>query len=522
MRDDTRAVLEAIRQIARAAIAPDTRASEAKRVASEKTIRSVERIASADPAIAARAGDWDTDPFLLNTPAAIVHLESGELIPHDPGRMLTQITQASPGAASTRWGAFLDEVTGGDAELAAYLARLGGYCLSGSTEEQVFVFLHGSGANGKSVFLQAISQVLGTYAATAPLGTFMASRNDAHPTDLAGLVGKRLVTVTETEAGRAWAESRIKAITGGDPIRARFMNKDFFEFTPTFKLAVAGNHRPRLAGVGEAMRRRMHLVPFTVTIPPERRDKRLLERLLEERDGILGWLIDGYADWRETGLAPPASVLQSAEEYFAGRGSRRTVDRRALRRRRRPAERPARACSSTGAAGRRASALEPGLAEDARRQLCASAASRAASSAASAAGSASRCAARPLRTRSRRMNPLHPRHMTPEGAPRRGLRPARPRPHPAPRCASQAKYLLTLEKVRYTSRPTRAVMQTRNDGEPHDRQHPRARGRAEDHADARAEGAVARRSSTPSRRPSTGGTSRTGSPTASRSWPTAG
>lgn len=315
-RDDTRAVLEAIRQVARAATGPDTRPSDAKRLGSEKTVRAVERIASADPRIAARVGDWDADPFLLNTPAAIVHLETGELIAHDPGRLLTQIASASPGPASHLWLGFIDDVTGGDSELGKYLARLFGYCLSGSTEEQVFAFLHGPGANGKSVLLQACSKALGSYAAAAPLGTFMASRNDAHPTDLAGLVGKRLVTVTETEAGRAWAESRIKAITGGDPIRARFMNRDFFEFMPTFKLVIAGNHRPRLSGVGEAMRRRLHLVPFTVTIPPERRDKRLLERLLEERDGILGWMIDGHAEWRRIGLSPPARVLLSAEEYF--------------------------------------------------------------------------------------------------------------------------------------------------------------------------------------------------------------
>ncbi len=316
LRDDTRAVLEAIRQIARSALTADTKPSDARRVASDKTIRAVERIASADPSIAARVSDWDVDPFLLNTPSAIVDLETGELIRHEPGRMLTHITSASPGAPSPRWLAFLEEITGKDAELAAYLARLCGYCLSGSIQEQVFVFLHGSGANGKSVFVQAISQVMGTYAATAPLSSFMAARTDAHPTDIAGLVGKRLVSVTETEPGRAWAESRIKTITGGDPVRARFMNRDFFEFSPTFKLLVAGNHRPRLTGVGEAMRRRLHLVPFTVTIPADHRDKHLLERLLEERDGILGWMIEGHASWRELGLAPPETVLRSVEEYF--------------------------------------------------------------------------------------------------------------------------------------------------------------------------------------------------------------
>jgi putative DNA primase/helicase len=314
--DETHAIREAIRQVCRSHIAPGTRDSEARRVASERSIRAVECIAAADPAIAVRVADLDAHLFLLNTRSGIVDLKTGELLPHNPARMLTQMTTASLGSSCPRWLRFLDEVTNGEADLVAYLARLCGYCLTGSTEEHVFAFFHGSGANGKSVFLQAVSQVLGSYAATAPLGTFMASRSDAHPTDLAGLVGKRLVTVTETEAGRAWAETRIKTITGGDPLRARFMGRDFFEFLPTFKLAVAGNHRPRLTGVGEAMRRRMHLIPFTVTIAPERRNKRLLEDLLEERDGILAWMIAGHADWRAKNLAPPAAVLQSAEEYF--------------------------------------------------------------------------------------------------------------------------------------------------------------------------------------------------------------
>jgi P4 family phage/plasmid primase-like protien len=315
-KDDTHAVREIVRQVCRAAILPDTRPTEAKRVASEKTIRAVERIASSDPVIAARVGDWDSEPFLLNTPGGVVDLDTGEVSPHRQSLMLTQLTTASPGSDCPRWRAFLGEIAGGDLLLADYLGRLCGYCLSASNQEQVFAFLYGSGANGKSVFLQTVASVLGSYAATAPMGAFMSSQNDAHPTDLAGLVGKRLVTVSETEPGRLWAETRIKTITGGDPVRARFMHRDFFEFTPTFKLVVAGNHRPGLTGVGEAIRRRMHLVPFTVTIPPARRDKQLGVRLLEEKDGILRWMLDGFARWREIGLAPPPCVIQSAEEYF--------------------------------------------------------------------------------------------------------------------------------------------------------------------------------------------------------------
>ena len=227
------------------------------------------------------------------------------------------MTSARPGTSCPRWSRFLDEITGGDSELRDYLRRLAGYCLSGSTREQVFVFLHGHGANGKSVFLQAIAGVLGTYAATATLDTFMAGRSTRHLSELAGLRGARLVLVPETEAGQAWAEARIKQVTGGEMIRANFMHRDHFEFRPEFKLIIAGNHRPALTGVGEAMRRRLHLVPFNVTVPREKRDPRLLEVLLAERNGILGWMLEGCTEWRRIGLAPPRCVTEAVNAYFA-------------------------------------------------------------------------------------------------------------------------------------------------------------------------------------------------------------
>lgn len=315
--DETGTLRELVRQVCRAAAASQEPSANSRRIAAERTIRSVATIASTDPKLSVHTSDWDTHPMLLNTPAGVVDLDTGEVRPHDPTLLLTQLAGASPGHACPRWRAFLEEVTGGDRELQAYLARLSGYCLTGSMREQVFVFLHGSGANGKSVFLQTLAHVLGDYAATAPFETFMASTFERHSTDLAGLRAARFVVVPETETGRAWAEARIKAITGGDPIRARFMHRDFFEFRPQFKLAVAGNHRPTLSNVGEAMRRRLHLVPFTVTIPPAKRDQRLAEKLLDEKDGILGWMIEGCAAWQSIGLAPSPSVLAAAEDYFA-------------------------------------------------------------------------------------------------------------------------------------------------------------------------------------------------------------
>ena len=221
------------------------------------------------------------------------------------------------GADCPHWLNFLKVVTADNVDLQAYLARVSGYCLSGSTREQVFFFLHGSGANGKSVFLKILAWILRDYAATATADTFTNRGPARHLTELAGLRAARLVLVSETEAGEGWAEARIKSVTGGETIRANFMHKDHFEFTPQFKLMVAGNHRPSLGDAGEAMRRRLHVIPFGVTIAPGDRDPHLGDILKAEADGILGWMIKGCADWQRTGLMPPAIVSGAADEYFA-------------------------------------------------------------------------------------------------------------------------------------------------------------------------------------------------------------
>ena len=157
---------------------------------------------------------------------------------------------------------------------------------------------------------------MGDYHKTAPMETFIAAHTDRHPTELAYLCGARLVTSTETEEGRRWAESRIKAITGGDPIAARFMRQDIFEFDPQFKLLIAGNHKPGLRSVDEAIRRRLHLIPFTVTIPEDERDETLPDRLKAEWGGILAWMIDGAVEWGLQSLMPPEAVRNATTEYL--------------------------------------------------------------------------------------------------------------------------------------------------------------------------------------------------------------
>jgi putative DNA primase/helicase len=133
---------------------------------------------------------------------------------------------------------------------------------------------------------------------------------------MAGLQGARLVTAVETEEGRRWAESKLKTMTGGDPVKARFMRQDFFTFVPQFKLNVAGNHKPTLRSVDEAIRRRLHLIPWNVVIPPAERDKHLADKLRTEWPGILAWMIDGCLQWQQIGLSPPKIVSDATEAYM--------------------------------------------------------------------------------------------------------------------------------------------------------------------------------------------------------------
>jgi putative DNA primase/helicase len=303
-----------------------------RRLASAASIAAVERIARSEPELSSIPDEWDANLWALNTPGGVVDLRNGRLAAHRREDGMTRIATATPRGDCTRWRAFLGNVTGGDADLQAYLQRMAGYCLTGATSAHALFFLYGTGANGKSVFVTALATILGDYATNAPMDTFMEARGDRHPTDLAGLRGARFVASVETEQGRRWNESKVKAITGGDKVSARFMRQDFFEYTPQFKLVIAGNHKPAIRNVDEAMKRRMHLIPFTVTIPPERRDPKLTEKLLAERDGILAWALAGCLQWQRTGLQPPASVVSATEEYFEAEDALgRWIDERCVR-----------------------------------------------------------------------------------------------------------------------------------------------------------------------------------------------
>jgi putative DNA primase/helicase len=262
--DDTILAFDYSRAVCREAAAECNKPRLAATIASAKTVAAVERLARADRRISATVDQWDADPWALNTPSGVIDLRTGKMRPHRAEDYITQITAVAPGADCPLFLAFLARITDNDASLVSYLQRVLGYALTGLTKEHALFFLFGTGANGKSVFLSTVSGVLADYHKTAAPETFTVSHNDRHLSELARLRGARMVSVTETEEGRHWAESRIKQMTGGDVVTANFMRQDHFEFRPVFKLFVAGNHKPSLRSVDEAIRRRFNLIPFVV------------------------------------------------------------------------------------------------------------------------------------------------------------------------------------------------------------------------------------------------------------------
>jgi putative DNA primase/helicase len=316
--DNTLLAFDRARKICRDAAAECNKGNTAAALASARTVAAVVTLAKADRRLAATVDQWDADPWLLNTPGGVVDLRTGNSRPHRPDDHMTKLTGVAPDASRpiSTWLQFLDRVTGADKKLIAFLQRMAGYALTGLTNEHALFFCCGPGANGKTTFINAITSCAGDYHRTAPIETFTDSKNERHPTDLAGLRGARLVTAVETEEGRRWAESKIKALTGGDKVSARFMRQDFFEYVPQFKLLIAGNHKPGLRSVDEAIRRRLHLIPFAVTIPPAERDAELPGKLIRELPGVLAWMIQGCLEWQKHGLLPPNAVTAATAAYL--------------------------------------------------------------------------------------------------------------------------------------------------------------------------------------------------------------
>jgi P4 family phage/plasmid primase-like protien len=260
----------------------------------------------------------DKCPWLLNVANGTIDLRTGKLRGHRRKDFITKLAPVTfdPDADCPRWRAFLDTIFAGNEELIGYVQRLAGYCLTGVTEEHILPFLNGTGANGKTTLVEALLKLLGPdYAMKAAPDLLMARRGESHPTDRADLWGKRFVACVETEEGRRMAEALTKELTGGDKIRARRMREDFWEFTPTHHVWLAGNHKPAITGTDHGIWRRIKLIPFDVVIPDADQDKRLPAKLARELPGILNWAIAGCLAWRRDGMQEPAIVRAATEGY---------------------------------------------------------------------------------------------------------------------------------------------------------------------------------------------------------------
>jgi putative DNA primase/helicase len=281
-----------------------------------KMFQAVESMARSTPAFSRTSTDWDRNPMLLGTPGGTVDLKTGELRQSKSGENITKSVVCAPDPFEDcrRWHEFMEQITGGDEGLIRFLQQISGYCLTGLTTEQALFFIYGTGGNGKGVFINILQYIINDYSQTANMEMLERQKNTSHRTELASLVGARLVAASETTEGGEWNDKRLKAMTGGDRIKANFMRQDEFEYSPEFKLVIAGNHEPSLQSVDKAMKRRFNIIPMNIT--PAKPDGDLTERLKMEAPGILRWMINGCTDWQENGLIRPPVVLKATEAYF--------------------------------------------------------------------------------------------------------------------------------------------------------------------------------------------------------------
>lgn len=283
-----------------------------------RAMKAMLTLAQSEVPIAVVPDAFDRDPFAFNVLNGTINLRTGKLRPHRHEDMITMLapTAYDPNARAPQWEHFLKRVLP-DVEIRAFMQRYIGYALTGDVSEQVLAFTHGTGANGKSVLIDVMLEIVGDYGLRAATDLVLAKRGESHPTELADLEGKRLVAASEIDRGRAWSEATLKRLTGDTTITARRMKVDFYTFPATFKLVIAANTRPKVTGTDHGIWRRMQLVPFGVTIPEAERDRQLVPKLLAEREGILAWAVAGCLAWQRDGLAAPAGVTEATAGYSA-------------------------------------------------------------------------------------------------------------------------------------------------------------------------------------------------------------
>ncbi|MBU4399979.1 MAG: hypothetical protein KKE86_11670, partial [Planctomycetes bacterium] len=276
------------------------------------------RLAQSETGIPIKPDVLDRDPWILNCPNGTIDLQTGELRQHRRENYLTKLcpTEYDPAALCPTWLKTLDRCFSQDYELIDFVQRFAGYFLTGDVSEQSLCIWYGVGANGKSTILNSLMEMMGAdYSMKAGGDLLMTKRNESHPTALTDLAGRRFIAAIETAEGHKLAETLVKELVGGDPIRARRMREDYWQFDPTHKVVLACNHRPIVRGTDIAIWRRIKLVPFGVVIPPDERDKQLPAKLRDELPGILAWCVRGCLDWQRIGLGEPAAVINATAEY---------------------------------------------------------------------------------------------------------------------------------------------------------------------------------------------------------------
>jgi putative DNA primase/helicase len=289
----------------------------AQRTEASARIAAMVTLASHDVRLHVEASRFDTSPWLVNATNGTVDVRTGDVHPHRPDDFITGCLPVPyrPDAAAPKWERFLGQIIP-DAATRAYLRRAVGYSLTGSTREEAFFILHGSGANGKSTFTKTIERAFGPLAHRAGLDTIMERRHDggASP-ELVALRGKRLVVTSESKEGDALNSAQLKAIASDEPFTARPLYREPITITPTHKLWLQTNHRPRVTDTSDGMWRRIRLIPFDVQITPAQRDASLKDTLAGELEGVVAWAVAGAIEWFRNGLQEPAAVRDATDTY---------------------------------------------------------------------------------------------------------------------------------------------------------------------------------------------------------------
>jgi putative DNA primase/helicase len=311
----TKAVLDVLRGALADSLDDKDLRVDVRKCESAAGISGVLNIAAKLEAFAAVVDGLDADPYLLNCQNGTLDLRTLELRPADPADKVTKVTGAGyqPDARGAAWDAFLERVLPNEA-VRGFAQRYVGMALCGRVLEHKLAIFNGIGRNGKGVFYGGVNDALGEYASAAEPDLFM-HREGAHPTGEMDLRGLRFVVVSESDRGRRLAEATVKRLTGGDQIRARRMRQDFVAFTPSHTAALVTNHLPKVSGDDHALWERLRVIPFEVVIPPEEQDTHLPERLELETAAILAWLVDGWEQYRQIGLADPLEVRAATESY---------------------------------------------------------------------------------------------------------------------------------------------------------------------------------------------------------------